>query len=745
MIQLKNLSKIYMTKNGNLTALHQINLKFCNHGFYLVYGDSGSGKSTLLNILAGFETPTEGEIENPYSLKEMGVVFQNSYLFEELRVYQNLAIFGSTEAEIDQALDQVDLLDKKNEKTKVLSGGEKQRLCLARAILKNIKVLLLDEPTGNLDPKNSEAIIKIIKKLSDTILVIMISHNYELCTKYADCEIHLEEGKLIGFKDKGIKNLESIPPLTEKKKIFSFKWQLRYALSLFRQKIFINIVSFILTILTLFSFMTIYGLMSFDFSAALKDVVMESDIQYLPVQKTVYSPWIDETQQLSATDFTKKELEETGYEILPIITRVLVNQDFRLESSIIVVPDGYKFPELQGTNGVVITSFLREFFYENKDVFNSEISLSFNTNMIAGASLKHLVTGVVPVEYKQDDLIAFQNSMDYIRAFQDEIAYQYAIVYIEESLFWNSLYGNDLYVHGMSFYNMDYAVGANARNHNVLRIMDDTSILAGNKIENKYDVIISEKNYASMEGNGEIFTEKIGVIPDIYDSPNGMFYQAYFNVHSLTDQVRVVGIGDVEKEILISEDFYKEIYEGSKNYHFNDFVLNKDQIEYRSFSSWMKQKDYKISLAKTLPVYAYDESYEKFFNAFVALIPLTLLMAVLFMVYSGYNTVTYKQKEIILFKSYGIKRHKVILPFLMIEAIKALIAFGIAVPISIITSDSLSKMLAVYEIDYHLLQIGFGTYGITFFLAMILAFIGVCIPFILITRKETGIAFKNCN
>lgn len=242
----------------------------------------------------------------------------------------------------------MDLLDKKNEKTKVLSGGEKQRLCLARAILKNIKVLLLDEPTGNLDPKNSEAIIKIIKKLSETILVIMISHNYELCTTYADCEIHLEEGKLIDFNDKGIKNLESIPPLTEKKKIFSFKWQLRYALSLFRQKIFINIVSFILTILTLFSFMTIYGLMSFDFSNTLKDVVMESDIQYLPVQKTVYSPWIDETQQLSATNFTKKELEETGYEILPIITRVLVNQDFRLESSIIVVPDGYKFPGLQG-------------------------------------------------------------------------------------------------------------------------------------------------------------------------------------------------------------------------------------------------------------------------------------------------------------------------------------------------------------------------------------------------------------
>lgn len=72
MIQLKNLSKIYKTKIGNLTALHQINLKFCNHGFYLVYGDSGSGKSTLLNILAGFETSTEGEIENPYSLKEMG-------------------------------------------------------------------------------------------------------------------------------------------------------------------------------------------------------------------------------------------------------------------------------------------------------------------------------------------------------------------------------------------------------------------------------------------------------------------------------------------------------------------------------------------------------------------------------------------------------------------------------------------------------------------------------------------------
>lgn len=744
MIKLKGLSKTYKTKSGKLTALHQIDLEFFNRGFYLVYGDSGSGKSTLLNILAGFESPSEGEMENPYSLKETGVVFQNSYLFEELSVRQNLAIFGSTETEIEQALQQVDLLDKKDEKTKVLSGGEKQRLCIARAILKNIQVLLLDEPTGNLDPKNSTMIMEILKKLSETILVIMISHNYALSSAYADCEIHLEEGKIKSFTNKGLENSTSVYQQPAVKKVFSLRWQFQYAFGIFKQKIFINLISFVLITITLIVFMSIYGLTNFKLSDILNEVLTEADIQYLPVHKTVYSPWIDDTKQIYAADITKKELEETGYEILPIITEVSVNQDFRLKSSIIVVPDGYKFSELEGANGVVITSFLQEYYFENTNVFDSKISLSFNTEMTSG-TLEHLVTGVVPVEYKQDDLIAFQNSEIYSFSHKDEISYQYAITYIEESIFWNSIYGNDLCVHGTSFYEMYYPVGANAKKYNVLKIFDDTPILFGKKIENKYDVLIGEENYARMTENAESFEQKTGYLPDIYDSPNGMFWQQYFNVHTITDRVQIVGIADVEKEILISAEFYKEIFDASKNYHFSSYVLNKDQIQYRSFASWMKQNEYKIFLEKCAPIYSYDFNHGNFVNAFVALIPMTLLLAILFMIYSGYNQVNYKQKEIILFKSYGIKRSKVILPFLFVEIVKSLLAFGIAIPISISITGTLSKMLAAHEIDYHLLRVGFGTYGITLSLVVFLVFIGVMIPFILITRKETGIAFKNCN
>ncbi len=283
MYKLIHITKEYKTKNGIVHALDSIDLDIKNRGLYLIYGQSGSGKSTLLNLLAEFEKQTEGTIERCCSSNEIGVVFQSSNLLEDLTVKENLLIFGFSLEVIEENLSKVNLLDKLNEKVKVLSGGEKQRLSIVRAVLKDIQVLLLDEPTGNLDEINSLIVFDLLKELSKELLVIVVSHNYELASKYADCEICLEGGKLKSIVEKETIQDKTINPTNQTNTALSFFWQVKYGLKALKIKLGINILSFILIGITLLIFMAILNLVTFDLS---KNLYQElKDKEYSVIEK----------------------------------------------------------------------------------------------------------------------------------------------------------------------------------------------------------------------------------------------------------------------------------------------------------------------------------------------------------------------------------------------------------------------------------------------------------------------------
>jgi putative ABC transport system ATP-binding protein len=170
--------------------------------FLSIVGRSGSGKSTLLKMLGGLLTPTEGEVrigdKSIYEMKDdersdyrcntVGFIFQDFFLEELYTVYQNLEIVlmiaGIPETErrerIEKALDQVGMLHKKDSKVKVLSGGEKQRVCIARAIINNPQIVFADEPCGNLDYENGQIIMNLLReqcRMGKT--VVLITHNRE--------------------------------------------------------------------------------------------------------------------------------------------------------------------------------------------------------------------------------------------------------------------------------------------------------------------------------------------------------------------------------------------------------------------------------------------------------------------------------------------------------------------------------------------------------------------------------------
>ena len=217
MIRVKNLIKIFKSKKKDkCIALDNVSFTLEDKGFVFIIGKSGSGKTTLLSIIGGLDNLTKGEISingNLFSkFKEkdyvnyrntmIGYIFQDFHLIDELTIYENIKISLDLQNNKDvsligEMLEKVGLKGYENRYPNELSGGEKQRIAIARALIKNPRIILADEPTGNLDTKTTSQVLSLLKELSKERLVIIVSHNLNDAREYADRIIELSSGKII--------------------------------------------------------------------------------------------------------------------------------------------------------------------------------------------------------------------------------------------------------------------------------------------------------------------------------------------------------------------------------------------------------------------------------------------------------------------------------------------------------------------------------------------------------------------
>ena len=229
MIKLKNVSKFYYSKGVIASGFNKINLEFNIGEFIAITGESGSGKSTLLNVISGLDTYEEGEMYidgketshytekdfEDYRRKYIGNIFQNFNLVNSYTVYQNIELVlllnGEKKKNINQKvlelIKKVDLYKFRNTKVSKLSGGQKQRVGIARALAKDTPIIIADEPTGNLDKKSAEEIIKLLSEVSKDKLVIIVTHNYDQVEKYVTRKIKMHDGKVL--EDKKIKEVKT--------------------------------------------------------------------------------------------------------------------------------------------------------------------------------------------------------------------------------------------------------------------------------------------------------------------------------------------------------------------------------------------------------------------------------------------------------------------------------------------------------------------------------------------------------
>jgi putative ABC transport system ATP-binding protein len=222
-IKIKNLVKQFPVGKGHFTALDQVNLNFGKAEFAGLVGPSGSGKTTLLNIIGSLDTPTDGstivldksiaELSHKQAAmlrnKHIGFIFQTYNLLPVYTVFENvefsLLLQDKSASErkkaVMEALEWVGLIDKVKSKPNMLSGGESQRVAIARSMVKKPELVLADEPTANLDSKNSHHILQTMKKLNEEFKVTFLFATHdEKVMKYLDRIVSLEDGKVVSDK-----------------------------------------------------------------------------------------------------------------------------------------------------------------------------------------------------------------------------------------------------------------------------------------------------------------------------------------------------------------------------------------------------------------------------------------------------------------------------------------------------------------------------------------------------------------
>ena len=221
LLSAREVSKVYQMGTNSVTALDSVSIDVKEGEFVAIQGTSGSGKSTLLNMLGGLDHPSTGEVFfaekplAPFTKREMaqyrrfsvGMIFQNFNLIPTMSAEENVSLalaFGGLRGQqrrerAGRLLGRVGLSDRTSHRPSELSGGEQQRVAIARALANSPKVLLADEPTGNLDSIRAHELLGLLREMvnQDSLTILMVTHDQELAKSFADRIVFMKDGKVV--------------------------------------------------------------------------------------------------------------------------------------------------------------------------------------------------------------------------------------------------------------------------------------------------------------------------------------------------------------------------------------------------------------------------------------------------------------------------------------------------------------------------------------------------------------------
>lgn len=325
-IRLKDVSKYYYNKGIIAKGFSKINVSFNIGEFVAITGASGSGKSTLLNVISGLDTYEDGEMyingneTSHYSEKDyenyrrtyVSNIFQDFNLVNSYTVYQNIELVlllngekkKNVKSHILDLIKKVGLYKFRNTKVSKLSGGQKQRVAIARALAKNTPIIIADEPTGNLDQKSSQEIIKLLSDIAKDKLVIIVTHNIEQIEEYITRKISMFDGKIL--EDKIINQIDNeIKIINKEYKNITFLNKIRLSL-----RNTFNILTKFILIMLVYLFITIAVISEYAFFKEQNKLISSSGYNYIFSYIDENRIIINKKDKTNITDEDYKKLEK---------------------------------------------------------------------------------------------------------------------------------------------------------------------------------------------------------------------------------------------------------------------------------------------------------------------------------------------------------------------------------------------------------------------------------------------------
>jgi len=431
-MKINNLTKIYKTEYELVKALNNMTLDFPQRGLMFIVGVSGSGKSTLMNMLSGVDTPTSGEVivgeKNLFSEDKkqlfgyrnsyVGLIFQDYNLIEDINVYDNIKLplefLGIQDFSIiDEVIKKVDIEDIKYSKVTEISSGQMQRVAIARALVKDSAMILADEPTGNLDSKNTKIVMDLLKEISKDRLVIVITHDDDAAHEYGDRIIAIEDGSVLDDTTKN-KSISEYKPELEKSTDFIYpkitlKQQIRFTKGFIRNSLMRSLAIFIMLILIPVIGNVLCGYAFFDIAESYYRYQNEYGSNYVQTAKpkSGYQVYYNNDELMERIDMYGEEnlyelfstyipIAEQGQEpsefYQPVIRNIVVDNTNKLS-----LVEG-EFPELGSANKkatIAITDYVVQsyIYYHSEDIGIG--------NKISIGNVKYDIVGIIDTNYEE--------------------------------------------------------------------------------------------------------------------------------------------------------------------------------------------------------------------------------------------------------------------------------------------------------------------------------------------------------
>lgn len=725
MLKLVNVSKYYYSSNSVTCALRNINLEFNIGEFVSITGESGSGKTTLLNIISGFDSYEEGEMYfnnketsyfdkkdwEDYREKEISFIFQNYGLIESYSVIENVMVafmiqglpYKESKQKAKELLSYVGLLDQANKKAIKLSGGQKQRLSIARALAKDTKIIVCDEPTGNLDSENGDMILALLKKISSDRLVIVVTHNQSQIEPYATRKIRIHDGNVVldeyVTKPKIVKEVES-----HNVKVNNLKKALNFSFWNIKSQPKRTFLLLMLTILCVFSSFVFYG----NFKANIDDTktrILDDSI-FANHDETRVLVKKSDSSKVNENDYLECKVDNVTtiepYDYISDINYYRPNEGYKMKYSGGTISGGANDGQFVDNSSYILvdeTKFMRSSY----DICENDLKVG----RLPVNDLEMVVYSYDTSLLNQVETVFFRNSMKW--GIDTYYSYDIKIVGLLKEKTSQAYFSNDI-CELLSFTQNDIKIRINYREKRY-------NYFNTKNVQFSY-VAIDDR----LQGNQISFdSETYYILKESYDySSNVNFF--IDNQNKIQSMSFIMSQDKLfegpEIAIGISREFFNELYnEFSKN---NQFAIYLSDLAYfDDVSTKLMNKDYLTLSCFKASLSDYDDSkviirYVNLIISFVALIIINILVILL-----SYQTLKFKKNDFITLKMLGLK-NKLCSMSIFIE----LLIYGLFSNVLLLTVASIVKTTFQVEIVKNLFKyIRFYDYLFVFVLNLLVIYI----------------------